>query len=230
MKSTGFALAVCLLIAGSAVAAPLGGTYNSLTDPSIVTGAGSLWDDELLSIGMFFAYGHPQWYVEAYDPDWSGDYLGWVSFGNDPAAPWFDPADAEAGVASYLGTITDWHFNTYEYTMDLGTNQVAHFEFEMEVTALLDQYNSSEFGYMSFRNDDISPIEEPVSVTLLLGFSGLPQTNYYANGDGTYTDTVCGYYGELDGAAPVPEPASMALVGLGIAGLAVKGLWRRKHN
>ncbi len=230
MKSTVLALAVCLLVVGSAVAAPLGGTYNSLTDPSIVTGAGSLWDDELGSIGMFFAYGHPQWYVEAYDPVGNVGYLGWVSFGNDPAAPWFDPVDAEAGVASYIGDITDWHFHTYEYTKDPDTGLVTHFEFEMEVTALLDEYNNSANGYMSYRNANLSPIEEPVSVTLLLGFSGLPQTNYYANGDGTYTNIVCGYFGELDGAAPVPEPASMALVGLGMAGLALKGLLRRKHN
>ncbi|HPK00457.1 MAG TPA: hypothetical protein PKW60_13310, partial [Candidatus Hydrogenedentes bacterium] len=66
MKSTSIALIVSLFIVGSAVAAPLGGTYNSLTDPSIVTGslggtynsltdpsivtgAESLWDDELES-------------------------------------------------------------------------------------------------------------------------------------------------------------------------------------
>ncbi|HOF38762.1 MAG TPA: PEP-CTERM sorting domain-containing protein [Candidatus Hydrogenedentes bacterium] len=230
MKSTSIALIVSLFIVGSAVAAPLGGTYNSLTDPSIVTGAESLWDDELESLGMFFAYGHPQWYVEAYDPEWNDGYHGWVSFGNNPAAPWFDPADAADGVSSYIGTITDWTFHTYEYTRDPDTNLVTHFEFEMEVTALLNEYNRSVHGYMSFSNADLSPIDDPVSVTLLLGFSGQPQINYYANSNGTFTDIVCGAYGELDGVAPVPEPASMTLMGLGIAGLALKGYLRRKHS
>jgi len=68
------AAAMLVAVSGAALAAPVGGTFDSRTDSSIVVGpydfdlgVGGFWEDVLDSVGFFTAWGHPQWNIEAWD-------------------------------------------------------------------------------------------------------------------------------------------------------------------
>ena len=68
---------ILVLFSVAAQAAVVPGTHDSRTDSRIIVGPydletnlGGFWENCLDSIGFFTAWGHPQWNIEAWDPEW----------------------------------------------------------------------------------------------------------------------------------------------------------------
>ncbi|GEM_PF-985603 len=241
MKGTSITLMVCLLVAGAAQAAPTLGTYSNLiTEPQVWTVSegspsnlpdsrvvGSQWDRQIL----FGDEDYPMVIVN----NWTGDYTqwniewwgdtGWINLSNQPEDPWFEEDDP-VGAYTYSGTITDFDLTAIYsafYMPDTnwtGGIQIAgHVDLEAQITALFEGPGDPFYG------------------TFELSYSGVPTPTWCGAAwpDETYR-IFSGYYGPLDSAtltiesAVVPEPASMTLVGLGMAALAFKTLRKRTRG
>ena len=203
MKKLVTVCAVLVTVTASLMATPIPGTYDSRTEGSTiianvpyVAGApvASFWDDALDVVGLFMAYGHPQWNIEAHNYDWYGDY-GYIQLGNYDNAPWFGVEAPE--VTSYFGQISGWTLDkTY-------TGDVLNLVFRG--TAVLDQYNSGE--YNGWDHTPMSPVE----ITFEMGFFGIPELGTAATSSEGQIFGTPNYFK----VNVVPEPATMALLSLG---------------
>ncbi|MGI6460351.1 MAG: PEP-CTERM sorting domain-containing protein [Candidatus Hydrogenedentales bacterium] len=235
MKNICMALAVCLITLGVAHAAPIFGTYDNIitepqtwsTSPNSPSGLpdtreiGTQWDNQF---GFVFANNWTGAYTQ-WDIQWWFD-SGWVYLSNMPDDPWYSSSDPESRYA-YYGTIVDFNFSAdySEYYMPdpdwANGNEIAgHADLAAQVTALFEE------------NGD------PFYATFELSYSGVPTPTWcgnpwYSSPSWTY---FSGYYGPLDNAsltiesAVVPEPASMTLLGLGVAALAFKAARKRSRS
>ncbi len=243
MKGTSIALMVCLLVAGAAQATPILGTYeNIITEPQIwevsddspsglpdTRVVGSQWDrQDPFEVGKYVV--HINNYTGEYTP-WQivwfdSTATGSIILSNMPDDPWFEAGDT-VGSYTYIGTITDYQLEaTYsEFYKPLdnwtgGIGLAGHVELTAQITALFEGT-----GY------------DPFYGTFDLSYSGVPTPTWCGAAwpDETYR-IFSGYYGPLDSAtltiesAVVPEPASMTLVGLGMAALAFKTLRKRTRG
>ncbi|HOF39774.1 MAG TPA: PEP-CTERM sorting domain-containing protein [Candidatus Hydrogenedentes bacterium] len=248
MKSTSMALILGLVAMGAAHAAPVFGTYDNVISQPVdwvpITGSPADFMTERL-VGALWAVEAPtsidNTHVDAYDSwlidinDYTGQYttwdiqwwstLGWVQLSNMPDDPWYSPSDPK-GQWTYFGNIVDINL-TVDYSeyylpepdWSNGLEVAGHAELTAQITALFEGPG------------------DPFYATFELSFSGTPITNWGGTPwymPPTYRN-LTGYYGPLDSAsltlesAVVPEPASMTLVGLGVAALAFKAARKRSR-
>ena len=249
MKNICMALAVCLITLGVAHAAPIFGTYDNVisepqtwsTSPNSPSGLpdtreiGALWDVEApTSIDNTHVDAYDSWLIDI--NDYTGHYttwdiqwwstMGWVQLSNMPDDPWYSPSDP-ASQWTYFGNIVDINLSVdySEYYLPEsdwthGLEIAGHAELTAQITALFEGTG------------------DPFYATFELSFSGEPTTNW--SGAAWYTPptyrNLTGYYGPLDSAsltiesAVVPEPASMTLMGLGVAALAFKAVRKRSRG
>jgi len=202
-------IAVALLQAAAAIAAPVAGTFDSRDEGSTIIAAipweegalvSSFWEYSFPEwMGLFTAYGYTsatQWYIEAWDPELNGGYMGYVQFNSFGDAPWF--GDDPALVGGYEGQITDWAV-AMDYTYD-EFDAIVNLNLVLTGTALLDQKHMMPWYDWIYEDMDA------VQVDFEMGFSGIPDEGYL----GGTPDYVV---------VSVPEPATMTLLGLGTVAL-----------
>ncbi len=206
---------LALLAAVSAQATPILGTYDSRVDPSVIVDPG-YWQDTMDLNGLFMAGGgNAQWYFEAYGPLWDPSDYGFIQLNGYDSAPWF--GDDLSGVSGYEGQITGWNLNRiFTYDVD---GAVTDLDLVFNGTAVLDQYLLPDLTYVDMA---------PVMVSFEMGFNGLPHIGqgYYdlrvLSGEPTYFTVTL-----MDANPPIPEPASLSILGLGLAGLAMRSARKR---
>lgn len=197
------AVVVGLSVAGTSSAAPIPGTFDSREPGSNVLA--SLWDDCTDIVGMFCGQGNTelesQWYIEAYDPDWSGGYYGYMQLNANNDAPWF--GDNPALVGGYEGDITSW---TLVREITYGEGDVMEYMVgHVTGVAVLNKRHMEPWHDWTYEAMD------PVTVLFEMGFDGVPQQESWSGIFGTPEYAVI---------TIVPEPSMFALLaalGLGVA-------------